>query len=68
MFTIYKLKLICLQFSASMWTADDVVEIQQLAQSTKPDIKIHAIPLGLQIEKGPDAIVEHLLDQIPSML
>lgn len=51
-----------------MWTADDVVEIQQLAQSTKPDIKLHAIPFGLQIEKGPDAIVEHLLDQIPSML
>ncbi|EUC40260.1 hypothetical protein COCMIDRAFT_30772 [Bipolaris oryzae ATCC 44560] len=55
-------------FSASMWTADDVVEIQQTAQSIKPDIRLHAIPFGLQTEKGPDAIVEHLLHQIPLLL
>jgi hypothetical protein len=51
-----------------MWTAGDVQEIQQTARSIKPDIKLHAIPFGLQIERGPDAIVDHLLDQIPRML
>jgi hypothetical protein len=51
-----------------MWTADDVAEIQRTARSIKPDIKLHAIPFGLQIEKGPDAIVEHLLEQIPQIL
>lgn len=51
-----------------MWTADDVVEIQQAAQSVKSDVKMHAIPFGLQVERGPDAIVEHLLEQIPLLL
>jgi hypothetical protein len=65
---IYNGVLIRLQFSASMWTAGDVQEIQQTARSIKPDIKLHAIPFGLQIERSPDAIVDHLLDQIPRML
>ncbi|KAL1601771.1 hypothetical protein SLS60_006686 [Paraconiothyrium brasiliense] len=55
-------------FSASMWTTEDVTEIQRIARSTKPDVKLHAIPFGLQIEKGPDAVVEHLLEQIPRLL
>ncbi|KAK6844162.1 hypothetical protein PG995_014272 [Apiospora arundinis] len=55
-------------FSASMWTAEDVSEIQQTARSIKPDIVLHAIPFGLQVDKGPDAIVEHLLEQIPRLL
>ncbi|KAL5390048.1 hypothetical protein DPSP01_002105 [Paraphaeosphaeria sporulosa] len=55
-------------FSASMWTAQDVVEIQQTARSVKSDVKLHAIPFGLQVERGPDAIVEHLLEQIPLLL
>lgn len=51
-----------------MWTSDDVSEIQQMALSIKPDIKLYAIPFGLQIEKGPDVIVEHLVDQISLIL
>jgi hypothetical protein len=56
------------QFSASMWTEDDVVQIQQTAWSVKSNVKLHAIPFGLQVEKGPDAIVEHLLETIPRLL
>ena len=51
-----------------MWTDEDVVEIQKTAQTIKSDVKMHAIPFGLQLEKGPDAVVEHLLEQIPQML
>ena len=51
-----------------MWTTEDVAEIQQTARSVKSDVKLHAIPFGLQIERGPDAIVEHLLEQIPLLL
>ena len=31
-------------------------------------IKTHAIPQGLQVEKGPDAIVEYLLENVPLLL
>ncbi|KAK8863414.1 PAB-dependent poly(A)-specific ribonuclease subunit PAN3 [Apiospora arundinis] len=55
-------------FSASMWRAEDASDIQQTARSIKPDTVLHAIPFGLQVDKGPDAIVEHLLEQIPRLL
>ncbi|KAL2821758.1 hypothetical protein BDW59DRAFT_164096 [Aspergillus cavernicola] len=55
-------------FSASMWTAEQASEIQSIARSIKPDIKLHAIPAGLQVERGPDAIVEYLLENVPALL
>jgi hypothetical protein len=51
------------QFSAG--SVEDVTEIQRQARPIKTDIKLHAIPFGIQIEKGLDAIVEHLLEQVP---
>ncbi|KAH7226039.1 hypothetical protein B0J15DRAFT_411413 [Fusarium solani] len=45
-------------FSASMWTAKEAQDIHSLAKSIVPDIKLHAILTGLQVERGPDAIVE----------
>jgi len=56
------------QFCASMWTAEQAAEIQSIAKQIKPDIKTHAIPYGLQVEKGPDAIVEYLLEKVPPLL
>ncbi|KAL3476814.1 hypothetical protein BJX99DRAFT_227413 [Aspergillus californicus] len=55
-------------FSASMWTAEQAAEIQSIARSIKPNIKLHAIPAGLQVERGPDAIVEYLLENVPGLL
>lgn len=51
-----------------MWTAEQAAEIQSIAKQIKPDIKTHAIPYGLQVEKGPDAIVEYLLEKVPPLL
>ena len=51
-----------------MWTAGDVNEIQATAKAIRPDIRLHAIPFGLQVERGPDAVVEHLLEVIPRLL
>ncbi len=56
------------QFSASMWSAEQAAEIQGIARSIRPDIKLHAIPQGLQVEKGPDAIVEYLIENVPALL
>lgn len=51
-----------------MWTSEEAKEIHSLARSIVPDIKTHAIPNGLQVERGPDAIVEYLVESVPSLL
>ncbi|KAJ9139168.1 hypothetical protein NKR23_g8075 [Pleurostoma richardsiae] len=55
-------------FCASMWTAEEAEKIQALARSIVPDIKTHHIPTGLQVERGPDAVVEYLLEKVPPLL
>lgn len=56
------------QFCASMWTAEQSSKVFELARSIVPGIKTHAIPHGLQVERGPDAVVEHLNEQVPRLL
>ncbi|KAF4332798.1 hypothetical protein FBEOM_13396 [Fusarium beomiforme] len=55
-------------FSASMWTADESARIHQIARSVVPDIKLYGIPEGLQVKYGPDAIVEHLIENVPRVI
>jgi hypothetical protein len=55
-------------FSASMWSFDEAAKIREFAENESPGVKTHAIPQGLQVERGPDAVVEYLLDIVPSML
>ena len=43
-----------------MWTPEESDKIQSIAKETVPGIKTMAIPFGLQVEKGPDAVVEFL--------
>jgi hypothetical protein len=51
-----------------MWSSDEAAKIRAIAEKERPGIKTHAIPQGLQVERGPDAVVEYLLDVVPSML
>lgn len=51
-----------------MWSPEEAAKIQETAKSIVPDIKTHSIPQGLQVEKGPDAVVEYLTEQIPKLL
>lgn len=51
-----------------MWTSEEAEKIQSLARSIVPDIKTHAIPTGLQVDRGPDAIVEYLVEKVPPLL
>ncbi|KAL5117618.1 hypothetical protein ACEQ8H_004511 [Pleosporales sp. CAS-2024a] len=57
-----------LLFSASMWSAEEAAEIRTMAEKERPGIKTHAIPQGLQVERGPDAIVEYLVENVPGLL
>jgi len=51
-----------------MWTKEESDEIQRIARDTVTGIKTMAIPQGLQIEKGPDAVVEFLKEKRPVLL
>lgn len=51
-----------------MWTPEESEMIQSLAKSVVPDIKTHAIPMGLQVERGPDGVVEYLVEKVPLLL
>ncbi|KAF2719506.1 hypothetical protein K431DRAFT_251080 [Polychaeton citri CBS 116435] len=55
-------------FCASMWTVEEAKQIQGIAKEVKPGIATYAIPHGLQVERGPDAIVEHLVEEVPFLL
>jgi hypothetical protein len=56
------------QFCASMWTPEQSSEIQSIARSVVPGIKTTALPQGLQVEKGPDAVVEYLMEKVPTLI
>lgn len=51
-----------------MWTPQEAEQIHAMARKVVPDIKTHAIPEGLQVEQGPDAIVEYLLATVPEIV
>jgi hypothetical protein len=51
-----------------MWTPEEANTIFTTAKSVVPDIKTHAIPTGLQVERGPDAVVEYLVEEVPKLL
>ncbi|ERT02426.1 uncharacterized protein SPSK_05634 [Sporothrix schenckii 1099-18] len=53
---------------ASMWTPEESAEMHSMARSVRPDIHVHAIPQGLQVREGPDAIVAHLTEALPNLL
>lgn len=56
------------QCCASMWTVEESDAMREAARGIVPGIKTYAIPHGLQVKDGPDAIVEHLKVQIPALL
>ncbi|CCM06967.1 uncharacterized protein FIBRA_09281 [Fibroporia radiculosa] len=55
-------------FTASMWTPEQAQEIVTIAKQTVPGIKTFSIPYGLHNERGPDAIVEFITENLPNIL
>lgn len=51
-----------------MWTKEQSDGMIEIARRVKPDIKTHAIPHGLQVAGGPEAVIQHLKEQIPRVL
>lgn len=62
------ISLILYQFTASMWTPEQSQKIQAEAKSIVPGLKTFALPQGLQVEKGPDAVVDFIIENLPALL
>jgi len=56
------------QFTASMWSPEQSQIIRDRAKEIVPGLKTYALPQGLQVDKGPDAVVEHILEKLPSII
>jgi hypothetical protein len=61
-------QLIHIQFTASMWTPEQSKTVHDTARSIIPDILTFSIPQGLQVNKGPDAVVDFIKENLPSLL
>ncbi|KAL2137434.1 hypothetical protein VTI74DRAFT_55 [Chaetomium olivicolor] len=57
-----------LLFTASMWTPEEAKQIIAISKEIVPDLKTFSLPQGLQMENGPDAVVEYIKENLPSLL
>ncbi|TKA66109.1 hypothetical protein B0A55_09466 [Friedmanniomyces simplex] len=55
-------------FTASMWTPEQSSHVFAQAKEVNPDCKTLAIPQGLQVDKGPEAVVEWISERLPALL
>lgn len=62
------LSLILTKFTASMWTPEEAQDIIAIAKEIVPDLKTFSLPQGLQVQKGPDAVVEYIKEHLPGLL
>jgi len=51
-----------------MWTPEQSKTAHDTARSIIPDILTFSIPQGLQVNKGPDAVVDFIKENLPSLL
>jgi hypothetical protein len=51
-----------------MWTPEEAAKIRGIAERERPGIQTHALPQGLQVQRGPDAVVEYLVEVVPALL
>ncbi|KAH6631946.1 hypothetical protein F5144DRAFT_236407 [Chaetomium tenue] len=55
-------------FTASMWTPEEARQIIAIAKEIVPELKTFSLPQGLQVDKGPDAVVEYIKENLPALL
>ena len=51
-----------------MWTPEQSQSIHAEAKSIVPGLKTFALPQGLQVERGPDAVVEYIEENLPKWI
>ena len=51
-----------------MWTPEESLKARETAKQLVPGIKTFALPQGLQVNKGPDAVVEFIIENLPGLI
>lgn len=51
-----------------MWTPEESSMVVSEARNINPEVKTLVLPQGLQLEKGPDAVVEYIKEQLPALI
>jgi len=51
-----------------MWSENQAQTIRDIALAAVPGIRTYAIPQGMQVSAGPDAVVAHLVAKVPALL
>ena len=51
-----------------MWSPEQSSHVFAQAREINPECKTLAIPQGLQVEKGPEAVVEWIKEELPGLL
>lgn len=51
-----------------MWTPEESQKIIAIAKEIVPNLKTFSLPQGLQVQKGPDAVVDFIKENLPSLL
>jgi len=52
-----------------MWTAEQATSmIEEAKRIVGPQLKTLSLPAGLQVEHGPDAVVEYIKERLPELV
>lgn len=55
-------------FTASMWTSEESLGARKAALEVRPGIKTFALPQGLQVKGGPDAVFAFIIESWPGIV
>lgn len=51
-----------------MWTPEEAAQAITVAREIVPNIKVMSLPKGLQVEKGPEGVIEYGKAHLPTIL
>ena len=51
-----------------MWTEAESQNIKKIARSIVPSLRTYAVPQGMQVERGPDATVAHVVTMLDEVI
>lgn len=51
-----------------MWTPEQSSKVLAEAREVNPKVKTLALPQGLQVQGGPDAVVKFIEEQLPRLI
>jgi hypothetical protein len=51
-----------------MWSPAQSAEIKRIARKVVPGLRCYVVPQGMQVERGPEATIEHVKSKLPQII